>query len=244
MQAQAGEALTSCRHAQPLPPLQAFSGFYYTFHFLNLTSRQPLGTVNASIWDFCQRSWWQVGDLSPAPTLPILWGFSGPRFDGGAHASQYLAGGSTVGREGPPERPPCLRLQGTSLWRSWWLFWTSPTLHGPCRDKGGHSCSPEAPLAQALAREHSGSRALTGSRAHWLQVKSSYPGQERWLPDYCASGLYILTLLRDGYGFQEETWPSIEFQQQVMPLPGTRLGVGSGAPAQNAEPLCSSGQRH
>ncbi|XP_023422151.1 ectonucleoside triphosphate diphosphohydrolase 8 isoform X1 [Cavia porcellus] len=97
------------------PPVQgqfyAFSGFYYTFHFLNLTSRQPLGTVNASIWDFCQRSWWQV--------------------------------------------------------------------------------------------------------------KSSYPGQERWLPDYCASGLYILTLLRDGYGFQEETWPSIEFQQQAS---GTDIG--------------------
>uniref|UniRef100_A0A8D2DP50 Ectonucleoside triphosphate diphosphohydrolase 8 n=1 Tax=Sciurus vulgaris TaxID=55149 RepID=A0A8D2DP50_SCIVU len=43
------------------PPVQgqfyAFSNFYYTFHFLNLTSRQPLGTVNTTIWEFCQRPW-------------------------------------------------------------------------------------------------------------------------------------------------------------------------------------------
>uniref|UniRef100_A0A8C2YNY6 Ectonucleoside triphosphate diphosphohydrolase 8 n=1 Tax=Chinchilla lanigera TaxID=34839 RepID=A0A8C2YNY6_CHILA len=52
-------------------------------------------------------------------------------------------------------------------------------------------------------------------------VEASYPGQERWLPDYCVSGLYILTLLRDGYGFREETWPSIEFQKQAS---GTDIG--------------------
>ncbi|KFO21446.1 ectonucleoside triphosphate diphosphohydrolase 8 isoform X1 [Fukomys damarensis] len=91
------------------PPVQghfyAFSNFYYTFRFLNLTSRQPLGAANATVWKFCQRP--------------------------------------------------------------------------------------------------------------WKLVENSYPGQERWLPDYCASGLYILTLLRDGYGFQEESWPSIEFQKQA-----------------------------
>uniref|UniRef100_A0A2K6FE65 Ectonucleoside triphosphate diphosphohydrolase 8 n=1 Tax=Propithecus coquereli TaxID=379532 RepID=A0A2K6FE65_PROCO len=46
-------------------------------------------------------------------------------------------------------------------------------------------------------------------------VEASYPGQDRWLRDYCACGLYILTLLTEGYGFSEETWPSIEFRQQV-----------------------------
>ncbi|XP_012884881.1 PREDICTED: ectonucleoside triphosphate diphosphohydrolase 8 isoform X2 [Dipodomys ordii] len=43
------------------PPLRgrfyAFSDFYHTFSFLNLTSRQPLGTVNTTIWEFCQRPW-------------------------------------------------------------------------------------------------------------------------------------------------------------------------------------------
>ncbi|XP_054356294.1 ectonucleoside triphosphate diphosphohydrolase 8 isoform X5 [Pongo pygmaeus] len=48
-----------------------------------------------------------------------------------------------------------------------------------------------------------------------LQVEASYPGQDRWLRDYCASGLYILTLLHEGYGFSEETWPSLEFRKQA-----------------------------
>lgn len=55
--------------------------------------------------------------------------------------------------------------------------------------------------------------------AHWApgpQVEASAPpGQDRWLRDYCASGLYILTLLVEGYGFSEETWGGIEFRQQV-----------------------------
>lgn len=41
---------------------QAFSNFYYTFHFLNLTSRQPLNIVNDTIWKFCQKPWKMVGD--------------------------------------------------------------------------------------------------------------------------------------------------------------------------------------
>lgn len=89
----------------------AFSNFYYTFEFLNLTSRQPLNIVNDTIWKFCQKPW---------------------------------------------------RL-----------------------------------------------------------VEDSYPGQERWLRDYCASGLYILVLLLEGYKFSEETWPNIQFQKQAG---GTDIG--------------------
>nr|XP_031306909.1 ectonucleoside triphosphate diphosphohydrolase 8 isoform X2 [Camelus dromedarius] len=91
------------------PPVRgqfyASSHYYHTFHFLNLTSGQPLATVNATIWDFCQRP--------------------------------------------------------------------------------------------------------------WKLVEASSPGQDRWLRDYCASGLYILTLLLEGYGFREETWPSIKFRKQA-----------------------------
>ncbi|XP_007945170.1 ectonucleoside triphosphate diphosphohydrolase 8 [Orycteropus afer afer] len=97
------------------PPVQgrfyAFSNFFYTFHFLNITSGQPLDTVNATIWEFCQRP--------------------------------------------------------------------------------------------------------------WKLVEVSYPEQARWLRDYCASGLYILTLLLEGYSFNEETWPSIEFRRQAG---GTDIG--------------------
>ncbi|XP_023083458.1 ectonucleoside triphosphate diphosphohydrolase 8 isoform X2 [Piliocolobus tephrosceles] len=46
-------------------------------------------------------------------------------------------------------------------------------------------------------------------------VEASYPGQDRWLRDYCASGLYILILLHEGYRFSEETWPSLEFRKQA-----------------------------
>ncbi|XP_069871280.1 ectonucleoside triphosphate diphosphohydrolase 8 isoform X4 [Dipodomys merriami] len=84
--------------------VQAFSEFYHTFSFLNLTSGQPLGTVNTTLWEFCQRPW---------------------------------------------------RL-----------------------------------------------------------VEASYPGQQPWLCSFCASGLYILTLLQEGYGFSADTWPSIDFQEQ------------------------------
>nr|XP_012639908.1 ectonucleoside triphosphate diphosphohydrolase 8 isoform X2 [Microcebus murinus] len=92
------------RDTHVLPP-QAFSNFYYTFHFLNLTSQQSLGAANDTVWEFCQES--------------------------------------------------------------------------------------------------------------WEQVEASYPGQDRWLRDYCACGLYILTLLTEGYGFSEETWPSIQFRKQA-----------------------------
>ncbi|XP_015361271.1 ectonucleoside triphosphate diphosphohydrolase 8 isoform X2 [Marmota marmota marmota] len=54
----------------------------------------------------------------------------------------------------------------------------------------------------------------------WRLVEDSYPGQERWLRDYCASSLYILTLL-EAFGFSEETWANIEFQKQAG---GTEIG--------------------
>lgn len=62
-------------HPSPLPAPQAFSNFYYTLHFLNLTSRQPLATVNTSVWEFCQRPWKLVGGSQgclPQPRLPGL----------------------------------------------------------------------------------------------------------------------------------------------------------------------------
>uniref|UniRef100_A0A673VJC6 Ectonucleoside triphosphate diphosphohydrolase 8 n=1 Tax=Suricata suricatta TaxID=37032 RepID=A0A673VJC6_SURSU len=52
-------------------------------------------------------------------------------------------------------------------------------------------------------------------------VEASSPGQDRWLRDYCTSGLYMLTLLLEGYGFSEETWPGIEFRKQAG---GTDIG--------------------
>lgn len=53
------------RHSAHRP--QAFSGFYHTFHFLNLTSGQPLATANATVWEFCQRPWKLVGGPQDPP---------------------------------------------------------------------------------------------------------------------------------------------------------------------------------
>lgn len=46
----------------PLNP-QAFAGFYYTFHFLNLTSQQSLNDVNSTVETFCKKNWTEVRAL-------------------------------------------------------------------------------------------------------------------------------------------------------------------------------------
>lgn len=46
----------------PLTP-QAFAGFYYTFHFLNLTSQQSLSDVNSTVQAFCKKNWTEVRAL-------------------------------------------------------------------------------------------------------------------------------------------------------------------------------------
>ncbi|XP_068020227.1 ectonucleoside triphosphate diphosphohydrolase 8 isoform X1 [Melanerpes formicivorus] len=51
------------------PPLRgeffAFSGFYYTFDFLNLTSLQSPSDVNSTIQDFCRRNWTELVETYP-----------------------------------------------------------------------------------------------------------------------------------------------------------------------------------
>ncbi|NWR18192.1 ENTP8 diphosphohydrolase, partial [Emberiza fucata] len=51
------------------PPVRgqffAFSGFYHSLHFLNLTGGQSLSLVNATIRQICNSSWKQVQELFP-----------------------------------------------------------------------------------------------------------------------------------------------------------------------------------
>nr|XP_012423659.1 PREDICTED: ectonucleoside triphosphate diphosphohydrolase 8 [Odobenus rosmarus divergens] len=182
------------------PPVRgrfyAFSNFYYTFHFLNLTSKQPLATVNATVWEFCQRPWKQVrgswGHLSP-PELPQLSGLQqagtwGARILG--HVASRAGGLPREGKTAP--WPSCSRQETQGRIRGW----EQP----PGGQERGRHLAPHLPGPQ---------------------VEASSPGQDRRLQDYCASGLYILTLLREGYGFREETWPDIEFHKQAG---GTDIG--------------------
>ncbi|XP_025905162.1 ectonucleoside triphosphate diphosphohydrolase 8-like [Nothoprocta perdicaria] len=54
------------------PPVRgqffAFSGFYYTFHFLNITGQQSLGHVNSTIWAFCNSTWKELVEDFPQET--------------------------------------------------------------------------------------------------------------------------------------------------------------------------------
>ncbi|XP_032933551.1 ectonucleoside triphosphate diphosphohydrolase 8-like [Catharus ustulatus] len=51
------------------PPVRgqffAFSGFYHSLHFLNLTGGLSLSFVNTTIWKICNSSWEQVQELFP-----------------------------------------------------------------------------------------------------------------------------------------------------------------------------------
>ncbi|NWX14149.1 ENTP8 diphosphohydrolase, partial [Aegotheles bennettii] len=51
------------------PPVRgqffAFAGFYYTFHFLNLTNQQSLRDVNSTVQTFCKKNWTELVKTFP-----------------------------------------------------------------------------------------------------------------------------------------------------------------------------------
>ncbi|XP_066436161.1 ectonucleoside triphosphate diphosphohydrolase 8 [Eleutherodactylus coqui] len=47
-------------------PFYAFSAFYYTFNFLNLTCQQSLGEANSAIWQYCARQWTELTSSYPS----------------------------------------------------------------------------------------------------------------------------------------------------------------------------------
>ncbi|NXX44966.1 ENTP8 diphosphohydrolase, partial [Tricholaema leucomelas] len=49
----------------------------------------------------------------------------------------------------------------------------------------------------------------------WTELLGTYPQAGRYLHSYCAVATYILTLLLEGYKFDEQTWSHIHFSRQV-----------------------------
>lgn len=47
------------------------------------------------------------------------------------------------------------------------------------------------------------------------QLVQSFPQDLKYLHTYCSVAIYILTLLLDGYKFNEHTWSNIHFSRQV-----------------------------
>uniref|UniRef100_A0A674IVF6 Ectonucleoside triphosphate diphosphohydrolase 8 n=1 Tax=Terrapene triunguis TaxID=2587831 RepID=A0A674IVF6_9SAUR len=94
---------TACGQSQPCtfdgiyqPPVNgeffAFSAFYYTFSFLNLTSGQPLAVVEDTVQKFCARNWTDVravrGDGGYKGTGRGDCKAKGPKRGGGRELSQ------------------------------------------------------------------------------------------------------------------------------------------------------------
>ncbi|KAJ7999854.1 hypothetical protein DPEC_G00198720 [Dallia pectoralis] len=48
----------------------------------------------------------------------------------------------------------------------------------------------------------------------WESLRTEYSDKDKYLRDYCATANYIMTILLDGYKFNE-TWENIYFQRQV-----------------------------
>ncbi|XP_040261299.1 ectonucleoside triphosphate diphosphohydrolase 8 [Bufo bufo] len=44
----------------------AFSAFYYTFNFLNLTCGESLSVANSTVWQYCSREWTELSASFPA----------------------------------------------------------------------------------------------------------------------------------------------------------------------------------
>ncbi|KAM9326951.1 ectonucleoside triphosphate diphosphohydrolase 8-like [Gastrophryne carolinensis] len=55
----------------------AFSAFYYTFSFLNLTYQQSLSIVNSTVWDFCSRNWTELRASFPNESEKRLMNYCG-----------------------------------------------------------------------------------------------------------------------------------------------------------------------
>ncbi|KFR03208.1 Ectonucleoside triphosphate diphosphohydrolase 8, partial [Opisthocomus hoazin] len=55
----------------------------------------------------------------------------------------------------------------------------------------------------------------TFCKKNWTELVENFPQQKEYLHTYCSVAMYILTLLLDGYKFNEHTWSSIRFSQQA-----------------------------
>ncbi|XP_059721395.1 ectonucleoside triphosphate diphosphohydrolase 8-like isoform X3 [Haemorhous mexicanus] len=56
---------------------------------------------------------------------------------------------------------------------------------------------------------------LSFCRRNWIELVQSFPGDLKYLHTYCSMAFYILTLLLDGYKFNEHTWSNIHFSRQA-----------------------------
>ncbi|RMB93564.1 hypothetical protein DUI87_30263 [Hirundo rustica rustica] len=56
---------------------------------------------------------------------------------------------------------------------------------------------------------------LSFCRRNWIELVQSFPQDLKYLHTYCSVAVYILTLLLNGYKFNEHTWSNIHFSRQA-----------------------------
>ncbi|NXM01670.1 ENTP8 diphosphohydrolase, partial [Tyrannus savana] len=56
---------------------------------------------------------------------------------------------------------------------------------------------------------------LAFCKRNWSELEQTFPEAKKYLHTYCSVGIYILTLLLDGFKFNEHTWSNIHFSRQA-----------------------------
>ncbi|XP_027752726.1 ectonucleoside triphosphate diphosphohydrolase 8 [Empidonax traillii] len=56
---------------------------------------------------------------------------------------------------------------------------------------------------------------LAFCKRNWSELEQTFPEAKKYLHTYCSVGIYILTLLLDGFKFSEHTWSNIHFSRQA-----------------------------
>ncbi|KAJ7422608.1 ectonucleoside triphosphate diphosphohydrolase 8-like protein [Pitangus sulphuratus] len=56
---------------------------------------------------------------------------------------------------------------------------------------------------------------LAFCKRNWSELERTFPEAKKYLHTYCSVGIYILTLLLDGFKFSELTWSNIHFSRQA-----------------------------
>ncbi|KAM4889685.1 ectonucleoside triphosphate diphosphohydrolase 8 [Sylvia borin] len=70
-------------------------------------------------------------------------------------------------------------------------------------------------LTQQQSLSEVNSTVLSFCRRNWTELVQNYPKDLKYLHTYCAVATYILTMLLDGYKFDEHTWTNIHFSKQA-----------------------------
>ncbi|XP_009874387.1 PREDICTED: ectonucleoside triphosphate diphosphohydrolase 8-like, partial [Apaloderma vittatum] len=70
-------------------------------------------------------------------------------------------------------------------------------------------------LTSQQSLNHVNSTIQTFCNKTWTELLEAYPQDKQHLQEYCPVAIYILTMLFDGYKFNEQTWSSIHFSRQA-----------------------------